>query len=92
MHSGRSMSESAPGHRNDHQQVSRPHRFFSEIPRPIDSMFTNRVSSSGLVVIVLTKAGSGGGLAMLWATIRPPGRTRGSSLVRNRDIPACRRR
>ena len=44
MHSGRSMSESAPGHHNDHQQVSRPHRFFSVIPRPRDFMLTNRVS------------------------------------------------
>ena len=65
MHSGPSTSESAPGRRNDHPQVSRTHRFLSVIPRPMDSMFTSRVSSSGLVVIALTKAGSGGGLAML---------------------------
>lgn len=57
-------------------------RFLSVTARPAACMLRKTDSRSGLVVIAFTYRGSGAGLLMLWATIKPPGRTRGSSLVR----------
>jgi hypothetical protein len=56
------------------------YRFFSVTPTPAPSINRNEESKSGFFVMASMYFGFGLGCRMLWAIIKPPGRTKGNSL------------